>query len=71
MDPKPRPNHREYIETLRRMTPEQRLQIAFDESERFKERYRRLLRRRFPELSDDALHKLFIERVAKHANWVW
>lgn len=34
MDPKPRPNHRRYIEILRRMTPEQRLAKAFELSDR-------------------------------------
>jgi hypothetical protein len=30
MNPKPRPNHRLYIETLRKMTPEKRLLKAFE-----------------------------------------
>ena len=33
MNPKPQPNHREYILALRRMTPEQRLNQAFELSE--------------------------------------
>ena len=33
MDPKPRPNHRLYLEALRRLTPEQRLLKAFELTE--------------------------------------
>jgi hypothetical protein len=68
MDPKPRPNHREYIQTLRRMTPGQRLEKAFELSEFSKELFRGGLRKRFPDLSEEAFHQLFLDRLAKCHN---
>ncbi|HVA50246.1 MAG TPA: hypothetical protein VNH11_28080 [Pirellulales bacterium] len=64
-DPKPRPNHRRYIEVLRKMTPEQRLAKAFELSEMLKELR---LRERFPELDEAAFHRLFLDRLAKCYN---
>ena len=40
MDPKPRPNHKLYIEILRRMTVEQKLQKVFELSEMGKSLFR-------------------------------
>jgi hypothetical protein len=67
-DPKPRPNHRHYIEVLRRMTPEQRLAKAFELSEMTKRLFREGLRERFPDLDDEAFHRLFLDRLAKCHN---
>lgn len=68
MDPKPHPNHHEYIAILRRMTPAQRLEKAFELSEFSKELFREGLRQRFPRLSEEAFHRLFLERLAKCHN---
>ena len=68
MDPKPRPNHREYIKALRRMTPEQRLNAAMELSEMTRELLRQALRRRFPHLSEQALHKLYLKRMEQCHN---
>jgi len=68
MDPKPHPNHREYIATLRRMTPGQRLEKAFELSEFAKELFRQGLRRRFPHLAEEAFHQLYLNRLAKCHN---
>src|SRR5690349_19876073 len=65
MDPKPRPNHALYIEVLRRMTPEQKLQKMFELSAFTKELFRQGLRQRFPELSEEEFHRLYLERLAK------
>ena len=68
VDPKPRPNRQRYLEILRRMTPEQRLRIAFDLTEQTRELLRIGLRDRFPELSEEELHKLYLERLEKCHN---
>jgi hypothetical protein len=67
-DPKPRPNHRRYIEVLRRMTPEQRLAKAFELSEMTKRLFRQGLRERFPDLDEADFHRLYLERLAKCHN---
>lgn len=63
MDPKPRPNHRLLIETLRRMTAEEKLRETFALSEMTRDLFRRGLRERFPDLSEEALHALFLKRL--------
>jgi len=68
MDIKPRPNHRLYIEVLRRMTPEQRLLKAFELTEFSRDLFKRGLRRRFPDLSEDELHRLYLQRLEKCHN---
>jgi hypothetical protein len=64
MDPKPRPNHQRYLQVLRAMTPEQRLLKAFEMSAFTKALFREGLRKRFPDLSEEAFHKLYLERLA-------
>ena len=71
MDPKPRPNHRLYIETLRRMTPEQRLLKAFELSELGKELFRAGLRRRFPDATSEEFQALFLKRLEKCHNRIY
>lgn len=68
MDPKERPNHARYIEILQRMTPEQRLLKAFELSEFSKALFAEGLRKRHPGLSEEAFHKLLLERLAKCHN---
>ena len=50
MSPKPRPNHARYLQTLRAMTPDQRLAKAFELSAFSKQLFLDGLRRRFPDL---------------------
>jgi hypothetical protein len=68
VDPKPQPNHREYIKALRAMTPEQRLQQAFDLTEMVGSLFRQGLRERFPDLPEDKFHELYLERLEKCHN---
>jgi hypothetical protein len=68
MDPKPRPNHRRYLEVLRTMTPEQRLRRAFDLSALTKAMFTQGLRKRFPDLDEEAFRKLLLARLAKCHN---
>lgn len=65
---KPDPNHARYIEVLRRMTPAMRLQKAFELTQLMRMLLRAGLRKQFPELSDDEIHRLFLERLAKCHN---
>lgn len=66
--PKERPNGAAYLNVLRRMTPQQRLAIAFELSELTRKLFRQGLAERFPDLSADDLHKLYLERLAKCHN---
>ena len=68
MDPKPRPNHRLYIETLRRMTPEQRLLKAFELGEFAKGLFMEGLRCRFPYMPEGEFRRLALERLDKCHN---
>ena len=62
-DIKPRPNHAMYIRVLRNMTPEQRLQKAFELSDLARQLFLCGLRKRFPHLSPAELNRLFRERL--------
>lgn len=55
---KPHPNHKRYIQTLRQMTPTQRLMKAFELSDFSKQLFIHGLRRRFPDLSAEEFAKL-------------
>ena len=68
MDIKPRPNHKRYIRILRKMTPEQRLKKAFELTETVRYLFRTGLRKRFPNLTEEEFHKLYLERLAKCHN---
>ena len=68
MDLKPRPNHRLHIEILRRMTPEQRLEKAFELSELSKELFLTGLRSRHPDLSETEFRKLASKILARCHN---
>jgi hypothetical protein len=68
MNPKKNPNHKIYIETLRKMTPEQRLNKAFELSEFSKKLFRHGLRKRFPDLSEEDFQKLDLKRLDKCHN---
>jgi hypothetical protein len=68
MDPKPRPNHRRYIEILRGMTAEQKLQIVFDLTATVDSLFREGLRRRFPDPNEEELHRIYLKRLEKCYN---
>lgn len=58
-----RPNHHQYLQTLRGTTEEQRLLKAFDLSEFSRELFRVGLRDRFPDKAEVELHRLFLKRL--------
>ena len=63
-----RPNHRVYIEALRRLTPEQRLLKAFELTDMSRALFRDGLRARFPQASDAELERIYLERLEKCHN---
>lgn len=71
MDIKPRPNHRLYLQILRRMTPEERLKKALELSEFSRQLFIEGLRHRFPELSEAELLSLARARLEKCHNRNW
>jgi hypothetical protein len=68
MDTKEHPNHKLYLNVLRRMSPEQRLNKTFELSDFSRKLFIQGLRKRFPDLSDDAFHKLLLRRLDKCHN---
>lgn len=68
MNTKERPNHSLYIQILRRMSSEARLVQAFELTEFSRALFRQGLRRRFPNLSDSELNKVYLERLDKCHN---
>lgn len=68
MDPKKRPNHRQYIEVLRRLPPERRLLKSFELSEYSRALFRTGLRRRYPGISEEEFQGVFLERLAQCHN---
>lgn len=62
---KPQPNRRLYIETLRAMTPAQRVEKAFELSELTHDLLRRGIAERYPDKSPEELHALYLERLER------
>jgi hypothetical protein len=56
-----RPSRRLYLESLRRMTPEQRLLMAFELTDLSRAVFRAGLRVRFPEASDAELRQVYMQ----------
>ena len=63
MDVKPRPNHEAYLRVLRQMTPEQKLNKAFELSSFVKGLFLAGLRQRFPAESEAEIRRLYLERL--------
>jgi hypothetical protein len=68
MDAKRRMNHRICIEALRRMTSQERLEKAFELSDFSRRLFIHGLRRRFPDLPEKELMRLYLERLDKCHN---
>ncbi|HYE18968.1 MAG TPA: hypothetical protein VEA69_11020 [Tepidisphaeraceae bacterium] len=68
MDPKPRPNHRRYLEALERMGPEGRLRKACELSDLTRSMFMQALRERFPDATPAEFRKIVIERVLRWSN---
>jgi DNA-binding PadR family transcriptional regulator len=63
MDAKQRLSHRQYIEILRRMTPEQRLRRAFRLSDCGKREFLRKLRDEHPGASEEEFRRVLRDRL--------
>ncbi len=68
LESKQNPEHKEYIKILKNMSPEKRLLKAFELSEFGKELFKSGLKKRFPELSEEEINKLYLERIQKCHN---
>ena len=68
MDTKPRPNHRIYIETLRKMTPERRLMKAFELSSFSLRLFIHGLRKKHGDASPAEFSRILRERLDKCHN---
>lgn len=68
MNLKTRPNHKLYIQTLRRMSPEQRLLKAFELSDYTRRLFIHGLRKRFPNLEGEEFRRVLLERLKKCHN---
>jgi len=60
--------HKEYINMLRRMSPEERLFKAFEISDFTKKLFVNGLRKRFPDLNDQEFKLLLMKRLDKCHN---
>jgi len=65
---KQNPNHKIYLQTLKRMTPEQRLQKAFELSSLAKSLFLHGLKKRFSDKTDAEIQAIYLERIAKCHN---
>ncbi len=68
MDPKPRPNHRLYIEILRKMTPEKRLLKAFELTSFANQLFVHGLRKKYPDISAEEFAQILKGRLDKCHN---
>ncbi len=62
------PNHNIYMQTLKSMTPEQRLKKAFELSAITKKLFLRGLKKRFPEKNEVEIKTIYLERIAQCHN---
>jgi len=69
MDIKPRPNHKLYLKVLKQMTPEQRLQKAFELSSLTKQLFLHGLRKKFKDKSEGEIKAIYLERLEKCHNY--
>jgi hypothetical protein len=68
VEPKPRPNHAIYLQSLRRMTPEQRLRKALELSELTRRLFSDGLRRANPDLTEAEFRELLLKRLDRCHN---
>jgi hypothetical protein len=62
------PNHNLYMQTLKSMTPEQRLKKAFELSAITKKLFLHGLKKRFPEKNEAEIKAIYLERIAQCHN---
>jgi hypothetical protein len=65
---KPRPNDDRYVESLRRMGPEKRLQKAFELTDFARDLFAIGLRQRHPDLPEPEFRRLVVEQLKECHN---
>ncbi len=65
MNIKKRLNHKVYVQALRRISPKQRLLKAFEVSHFYMDLFLHGLRKGFPDLTDDAIKEIYLDRLNK------
>jgi len=65
---KPDIDHKEYLRILRKMTPEQRLLKSLELSELTRDLFKQGLRKRFPNLPEEKIREIYLERMEKCHN---
>ena len=65
---KPSENRRAYLEVLRRMTPAARLAKAFELTTRTRQLLKAGLRSLHPESTEEQIHEMYLQRLAKCYN---
>jgi hypothetical protein len=68
MNYKPNPNHRQYLLTLIKMGPEQRLIKTLELSSMTKELFITGLRKRFPDKTAKEIKEIYLQRLTKCYN---
>jgi hypothetical protein len=68
MNIKPAPNHKQYLNTLRKMSAEQRLIKAFKLSAITKSLFITGLQKRFPQKTAMEIKEIYLQRIAKCYN---
>jgi hypothetical protein len=71
VEAEPRPNHQAYLNVLRRMTDEQKLNKVVELSEFTRDLFLAGLRERFPAASEAEIRRIYLERFALCHNRNW
>jgi len=62
------PDHKEYIKIMRKLSPQDRLRKSFELTELTKYLFIAGLKKRFPELSNKEIKKIYLRRISKCHN---
>jgi hypothetical protein len=68
MHPAGKPNRQEYIECLRRLGPEGRINIMLELTETMYQMLREAIARRYPEMTAEERHQVFLDKIKKCRN---
>ncbi|MEW6623959.1 MAG: hypothetical protein AB1420_12665 [Bacillota bacterium] len=68
MEIKERPNHRIYLDALKKMTPEDKLKKVFELSQLGRDLFILGIQNRYPALSETEVKKIYLERLKQCYN---
>ena len=63
MNPKPQPNHQQYLQALQDLGPEGRFKKMLELTQRSKNLFLHGLRKRFPEKTEEEISELYLEKL--------